>query len=644
VVAADEGASSPRPAAKPPRRQIRLRSLGRSERLSSTGFGATAIFLMAPALFDALDSALGIALGGVGFRNALRWLSFIGVLGFAIHLLAPRARDLTLCFEDEELLSPSWRLRRIAYANITAAHVIGSGATARLVVGVRRRFPFTLPLRCFPSPADVDRFLDELRTRVALADPHRDIAGYDLRSRLGHETASGPMPVTCFMVGMSLLGLVAALATRLNDDPLGVLRIGALSSALVRSGEYERLVSHVFVHWNATHLWANVATLLAVGWMLERLIGWRLYALLLLAASLMTSLGGLASPGGVLRVGSSGTVSAALGMLFWLNVRRPAEMPPLSSVPLLLWLLLLVVQVLVLLAWALAGAPTTGIDHAAHAWGWLVGAGITAVIIGRYSIEDLRARRSSRLLGIGATLAAVAAVVALGTAVMRAVGMTATDRVRSASVLLLARETPPSVRDALVRAMLRRPMLEHPEMVAVQTAASQLLRERPYDPRTLETMSRVQARLGRSVSAFEAARAALIWSTNKEAAAAGLVRLLALRSRREGILFVGPEPAEVFLEAGPVAWNLQIDASAAVRQRGLLVFALAGSREVPRGLVLLRVGRGFRDRTSVTGIPPWVCATDPCQFEIVAMVTGELVHAPEGSVEVDAYRVATPFR
>jgi rhomboid protease GluP len=105
------------------------------------------------------------------------------------------------------------------------------------------------------------------------------------------------------------------------------LLMGANNRVLVASGEIWRLLSHAFLHASVMHLLVNSISLISLGGLLERLLGWRRFLVLYTASALA---GGLASAfvgNARLSVGASGAIFGLLGATFAL-VRPGARLLP----------------------------------------------------------------------------------------------------------------------------------------------------------------------------------------------------------------------------------------------------------------------------------------------------------------------------
>ncbi len=116
--------------------------------------------------------------------------------------------------------------------------------------------------------------------------------------------------VLCSAIHFSLHGL--------GDDASRsqMIRAGASAYNLIAAGEYWRLLTAVFLHFNAGHLLSNMATLLIVGPPLARLLGRLRFLGLFLATGVLANIAShLFNPVGGIKAGASGAIAGVLGAL-----------------------------------------------------------------------------------------------------------------------------------------------------------------------------------------------------------------------------------------------------------------------------------------------------------------------------------------
>jgi membrane associated rhomboid family serine protease len=123
-------------------------------------------------------------------------------------------------------------------------------------------------------------------------------------------------PVTPALVGLNIVVFVLMLfGTGAVGAPDTLIAWGGSSGPRTTNGEWWRLLTTMFVHVSVLHLLADLAGLLAVGVVLERLVGPLAFAAVYLAAGVSSSTFGLiASPTGV-SVGASGAIFGLYGLM-----------------------------------------------------------------------------------------------------------------------------------------------------------------------------------------------------------------------------------------------------------------------------------------------------------------------------------------
>jgi membrane associated rhomboid family serine protease len=123
-------------------------------------------------------------------------------------------------------------------------------------------------------------------------------------------------PVTPALVGLNIFVFVLMLfGTGATGTPDHLIAWGGSFGPRTTNGEWWRLVTTMFVHVSFLHLFADLAGLVAVGVVLERLVGPLAFAAVYVAAGVSsTALGLIGSPFGV-SVGASGAIFGLYGLL-----------------------------------------------------------------------------------------------------------------------------------------------------------------------------------------------------------------------------------------------------------------------------------------------------------------------------------------
>lgn len=164
---------------------------------------------------------------------------------------------------------------------------------------------------------------------------------------------------------------------------------GALSvEEVLVNGEFYRLFTSMFLHWNVEHLFSNMIVLYYVGAIVEREMGTLPYTALYLLSGLM---GNLFSIGYELFVnlygssaGASGAVFGVEGALLFLVMIRRGRLESMT-----------VGRVAFAVAFSLyCGFTSEGVNNAAHVGGVLMGFTAAAAIVGYRKVRQLFDHRS----------------------------------------------------------------------------------------------------------------------------------------------------------------------------------------------------------------------------------------------------------
>lgn len=175
--------------------------------------------------------------------------------------------------------------------------------------------------------------------------------------------------------------------------------------AVVRDGEYWRLLTATFLHGGLLHLAMNMLGLWGAGQLLNRLYGNGQFLLIYLLSALAGSVASLHFGAQVaVSVGASGAVFGVLGALLVAVRRNRAQLPKAMTKQIVTGQGFFLVYALV------NGFTRQGIDNAAHVGGLLAGGALAWALATVVSQLDVRARRL-RALGAGVAVAMAAAAV-----------------------------------------------------------------------------------------------------------------------------------------------------------------------------------------------------------------------------------------
>lgn len=190
----------------------------------------------------------------------------------------------------------------------------------------------------------------------------------------------------------------------MRPDSADLFARGANSAwAVVREGEYWRLLTATFLHGGLVHLAMNMLGLWGAGQLLNRLYGNGQFLLIYLLSALAGSAASLHFGAQVaVSVGASGAVFGVLGALLVAVRRNRAQLPKSLGKQ------VVASQGFFLLYALLNGFTRQGIDNAAHVGGLLAGAALAWALPTVVAGLEARARRL-RALGAGVAVAMVAA-------------------------------------------------------------------------------------------------------------------------------------------------------------------------------------------------------------------------------------------
>jgi membrane associated rhomboid family serine protease len=194
------------------------------------------------------------------------------------------------------------------------------------------------------------------------------------------------------------------------SDPATLVRWGANFGPRTTNGEWWRLVTSMFVHSGMLHLLVNVAGLVSIGLILERLVGSLTFAAVYVAAGVFASLVSLSIyPMGV-SAGASGAIFGLYGLLLassiWGLLHRSEVTIPLAAVK------RLAPAAVVFILFNLAG---DGVGSTAELTGLVAGIVCGLVLARGVSGGKSPARR------VAATMAAAIAIAVASAVVLRGV-------------------------------------------------------------------------------------------------------------------------------------------------------------------------------------------------------------------------------
>jgi membrane associated rhomboid family serine protease len=214
------------------------------------------------------------------------------------------------------------------------------------------------------------------------------------------------IPVTLALASLNILVFLAMLISGgglLQPTTSTLLKWGSNFGPYTTDGDWWRLLTSMFLHLGLFHLVLNMWALVAVGQLVERLYGSRLFLFLYLCAGIAGSLSSVIWSPTVNSVGASGAIFGIYGALL-AALFGPRHSIPSSLVrPLRNSTLVLVLYPLA------AGLSRTGIDNAAHLGGLMAGF-LVGLALSRYRAMD----KDRQGKGIWAALLAAIIILAVG--------------------------------------------------------------------------------------------------------------------------------------------------------------------------------------------------------------------------------------
>jgi rhomboid protease GluP len=260
--------------------------------------------------------------------------------------------------------------------------------------------------RLLQTAVIVARRSRESATRTDPDDPEFKAA---LRARARY------VPVTFALVAvMTGVFLFMLLGNAPIADPNTLIAWGGSFGPVTTNGGWWRLISAMFVHPTVLHLAINVAVLLQLGLILERLVGRAAFAGLYFAGGLIGNLVTMSSYRVIVTVGASGAICALYGLLcaavVWgLQQRSPFAVPTgrLQKIGVLA------------LFFFLLNVANGAVSLAGELTALVIGFACGIVLTRGIHVETPRPRRLGATLGVAAALSIVLALPLRGIADVR---------------------------------------------------------------------------------------------------------------------------------------------------------------------------------------------------------------------------------
>lgn len=249
--------------------------------------------------------------------------------------------------------------------------------------------------------ADVARLTATLSAAgISVSDPEGKEKA-EFAQRLAAIAPKSRAWATPALIGLNVLIFICLLDPA--PSKVVLLNWGANWGPLTTSGQWGRLLSSCFLHWNIGHLVGNMWALLMWGLLAERLFGKGFYLEIYFGCGLAASLASLCWHPLVISAGASGAVFGVCGALLGYLARQPGQMPGSLLGPLLRGAIGFVAANLGL------GWTNAGIDQAAHVGGLLSGLVFGWVAARPLELESRKALTSRNLLQLAVCVVVVLA-------------------------------------------------------------------------------------------------------------------------------------------------------------------------------------------------------------------------------------------
>ena len=161
---------------------------------------------------------------------------------------------------------------------------------------------------------------ERMRRRLSDAAPLRDPQIASFWTLLRERTPLAPM--TPALAALNALVFVLMLCgTGAMSSPDTVIAWGGNFGPRTTNGEWWRLLTAMFVHGSALHLFADLIGLLAVGVVLERLVGPLAFAVVYVASGVSSIAFGLETSPTGMTVGAAGAIFGLYGLMLTVAVR-----------------------------------------------------------------------------------------------------------------------------------------------------------------------------------------------------------------------------------------------------------------------------------------------------------------------------------
>ena len=184
-------------------------------------------------------------------------------------------------------------------------------------------------------------------------------------------------PLNLLIVAVNIIVFVALSFLGDTGNAHFMLDHGAgFTPLILENGEYCRLITSMFLHFGAEHLFYNMLILIFLGDTLEKTAGKVRYIVIYMvggiAGNVLSVLCDMKTGEYAVSAGASGAIFAVIGSLIWIVIRNKGKLEDYSGKRLIFMAALSVAQ----------GLTSTGVDNWAHIGG-LAGGFLLAVLLYR---------------------------------------------------------------------------------------------------------------------------------------------------------------------------------------------------------------------------------------------------------------------
>ena len=174
-------------------------------------------------------------------------------------------------------------------------------------------------------------------------------------------------PVNLAIVGINILGFLVLSFLGDTENAAFMAEHGASVTAYVEQGEYYRLFTSMFLHFNLEHLFYNMLVLIFLGDTLEETVGKVRYLLIYLlgglAGNIVSVFVEVQKGESIVSAGASGAIFAVIGALVFIVLRNRGNVGEYSGRRLVTMAVLSVLQ----------SFTASGVDNNAHIGGFVAG-------------------------------------------------------------------------------------------------------------------------------------------------------------------------------------------------------------------------------------------------------------------------------